>query len=122
MSSFEQGAKTARENLRQGEAATQQSLSQMERGFTTSLEGVRDFNRKLIGLMRANTDATFDLAENLMAAKSPSDVFETWRSFAEQQGQTLQKQSEELTALTQTVAQEAMQPVKDAASRFAGST
>jgi phasin len=122
MSSFEQGAKTARENLRQGEAATQRSLSQMERGFTTSLEGVRDFNRKLIGLMRANTDATFDLAENLMAAKSPSDVFETWRSFAEQQGQTLQKQSEELTALTQTVAQEAMQPVKDAASRFAGST
>ncbi len=122
MSSSEQGAKTARENLRKGEAVTQQSLSQMERGVSTSLESVRDFNRKMIELMRANTDATFDFAENLIAAKSPTDVLETWRSFAEQQGQTFQKQSQELTALTQTVAQETMQPVRDAASRVAGST
>jgi phasin len=121
-SSFDQGAKAARENLRKGEAATQESLSQMQRGFSTSLEGVRDFNLKMIELMRANADASFDLAQNLVTAKSPTEVFETWRSFAEQQGQTLQKQSQELTALTQTVTQETMQPVKDAADRFARGT
>jgi phasin len=122
MSSFDQGAEAARENLRKGEAAAQESLSQMERGFSASLASVRDFNLKMIELMRANADASFDLAEHLISAKSPTDVFETWRSFAAQQGQTLQKQSRELTALTQTAAQETMQPVKDAADRFARGT
>ncbi len=122
MNSLDQGAKTARENMRKGEAAAQESSSQMERGFSTSMDSVRGFNLKMIELMRANTDATFDFAENLLAAKSPTDAFETWRSFAEQQGQTLQKQSQELAALTQTVAQETMQPVREAAGRFTGST
>lgn len=120
MSSFDQGADAARNNLRKGEEAAQASLSQMERGVSASMDGVRDFNLKMIGMMRANADASFALAENLITAKSPTDVFETWRSFAEQQGQTLQKQSQELTALTQTFAQETMQPVKDAASRVTG--
>jgi hypothetical protein len=122
MNSLDQGAKTARENMRKGEAAAQESLSQMERGFSTSMDSVRGFNLKMIELMRANMDATFDFAENLLAAKSPTDAFETWRSFAEQQGQTLQKQSQELAALTQTVSQETMQPVREAAGRFTGST
>jgi hypothetical protein len=120
MSSFDQGA--ARENLRKGEAAAKESLSQMERGISTSLEGVRDFNLKMIELMRANTDASFDLAASLITAKSPTDVFETWQSFAAQQSQTLQKQTQELTALTQTVAQETMQPVTNAADRIARGT
>jgi hypothetical protein len=122
MSSFDQGAGAARENLRKGEAAAKESLSQMERGISTSLEGVRDFNLKMIELMRANTDASFDLATSLITAKSPTDVFETWQSFAAQQSQTLQKQTQELTALTQTVAQETMQPVTNAADRFARGT
>jgi phasin len=122
MSSFEQGAKAARDNMRKGEAATQESLSKMERSFSTSVDGVRDFNLKMIELMRANAEASFDLAENLITAKSPNEIFETWKSFAEHQGQTLQKQTQELTALTQTVAQETMQPVKEAAGRFTKGT
>ncbi len=122
MNSFEQGANTARDNMRKGQAAAQESLSQMERGFSASVDKVRDFNLKMIELMRANTEATFDLAENLITAKSPPEVFETWKSFAEHQGQTLQKQTQELAALTQTVAQETMQPVRAAAGQFTGST
>jgi hypothetical protein len=76
----------------------------------------------MIELMRANTDATFDLAENLVTAKSASEVFETWKSFAENQAHTLQKQTQELTTLTQTVTQETMQPVKEAADRFTKGT
>jgi hypothetical protein len=69
-------------------------------------------------MMRTNAEAGFELAENLVTAKSPADVFEKWKSFAEEQVQTLQKQTHELTGLTQAVAQEAMQPVKDAADQF----
>ena len=117
MSSFEQGAKTARDNLRQGEAAANDALSQMERNLTASMGSMRDFNLKMIGMMRANAEATFDFAENLCAAKSPTEVFETWKSFAEHQGQTLQKQTQEFATMSQSAANEAMQPVRQAAGR-----
>jgi hypothetical protein len=118
MSSFDQGAGVARDTLRKGEAATKEGLDQMGRSFSASFDGLRDFNLKMINMMRANTEASFDLAEGLVTAKSSTDAFERLKSFAEQQVQTLQKQTQELTSLTQTVAQEAMQPVKDAADRF----
>jgi phasin len=122
MSSFDQGARVARDNLRKGETATQEAMNEMGRSFSTSIDTLRNFNLKMIGMMRANAEASFDLAENLVTAKSPTDVFERWKSFAEQQVQTLQEQTHELTTLTQNVAQETMQPVKDAADRFTKST
>jgi phasin len=117
MSSFEQGAKTARDNLRQGEAAAYDAMSQMERGLSASMGTMRDFNLKMIEMMRANAEATFDFAENLCTAKSPTEVFETWKTFAEHQGQTLQKQTQEFASLTQSVAQEATQPLRQATGR-----
>jgi|SRR5277367_3796001 len=94
-----------------------QAFDQMGKSFFKTTDSLRDFNLKMIDMMRANAEASFDLAENLVTAKSPTDVFERFKGFAEQQVQTLQKQTQELTGLTQTVAQEAVQPVKDAADR-----
>ena len=118
MSSFDQGASVARDNLRKGQAATQEGLDQMGRSFSASFDSLRDFNLKMINMMRVNAEASFDLAEGLVTAKSSTDAFERLKSFAEQQVQTLQKQTQELTSLTQTVAQEAMQPAKDVADPF----
>ena len=117
MSSFEQGAKTTRDNLRQGEAAAYDAMSQMERNFSASMGTMRDFNLKMIEMMRTNAEATFDFAENLCAAKSPNEVFDSWKAYAEHQGQTLQKQTQEFAALTQNAAQEATQPIRQAAGR-----
>ncbi len=94
-----------------------EGFDQMGSNFTKTTDTLRDFNLKMINMMRTNAEASFDLVENLLAAKSPTDVFEKWKGFAEQQVQTLQKQTKELTGLTQTIAQEAMQPVKDAAEQ-----
>ena len=99
-----------------------EALDQMGRSFSKTTDTLRDFNLKMIDMMRANAEASFDLAAELVTAKSPTDVFEKWKSFAEQQAQTLQKQTQELTGLTQTVAQEAVKPVKDGADRFTKST
>ena len=118
MSSFDQGASVARDNLRKGEAATQQGLDQMGRSFSASIDSLRDFNLKMINMMRVNAETSFDLAEGLVTAKSSTDAYERLKNFSEQQVQTLQKQTQELTSLTQAVTQEAMQPVKDAADQF----
>lgn len=94
-----------------------EAFDQIGENLSKTTDTLRDFNLKMIDMMRANAEASFDLAENLVTAKSPTDIFERWKSFAEQQVQTLQKQTQELTGLTQTVAQEAIRPVKDAAVR-----
>jgi hypothetical protein len=99
-----------------------ETLDQMGHDFSKTTDTLRDFNLKMIGMMRTNAEASFDLAENLVTAKSPTDIFERWKGFAEQQVQILQKQTQELTGLTQTVAQEATQPIKDAEDRFTKST
>ena len=52
----------------------------------------------MINMMRVNAEASFDLAEGLVTAKSSTDAFERLKSFAEQQVQTLQKQTQELTS------------------------
>ena len=122
MSNIDQGATAARDNLRKGEAAARETLDQMGQSFSKSTETLRDFNLKMINMMRANAEASFDFAENLVTSKSSTDMFERWKSFAEQQVENLQKQTQELTGLTQAVAQESMQPVKDAADRFTRST
>jgi hypothetical protein len=93
MSSFDQaghfadqGARIAGDSVRTAPApaAARESLSQIERSFATSIETVRDFNLKMIAMMRANAMAAFELAHNLATATSPTDVFETWKSFAQQ--------------------------------------
>jgi hypothetical protein len=121
MSSLDQSTRTARENLKKGEETAQQSWSQMERNFATSFDSVRDFHLKTIDMLRAHAESAFDFAEELIAAKSPTDVFEGCRSFAERQVNTLQKQSGELTTMAQETTKEAMRPVSEAASRYAKS-
>jgi hypothetical protein len=121
MSSLDQSARKTRENVKKGEAMVQQSWSQMERNFTASFDSMRDFHLKTLDMLRAHADSAFDFAEELAAAKSPTDVFEGCRSFAERQVNTLQKQSEELTTMAQETTKETMRPVTDAVNRVAKS-
>ncbi|MGB6937383.1 MAG: phasin family protein [Xanthobacteraceae bacterium] len=121
MSSLDQSTRTTRENLRRGEETAQQSWSQMERNFATSFDSVRDFQLKTIDMLRAHAESAFDFAEELIAAKSPTDIFEGCRSFAERQVNTLQKQTGELTTIAQETTKETMRPVSEAVSRYAKS-
>jgi hypothetical protein len=43
-----------------------------------TVEGMRDYNRKMIDMVHANAEAAFELARQLAAAKAPSDVVELW--------------------------------------------
>jgi hypothetical protein len=93
----------------------------MEKNFATSFDSVRDFHLKTIDMLRAHAESAFDFAEELISAKSPTDVFEGCRSFAERQVNTLQQQTGELTTMTQETAKEAMRPVSEAVGRYAKS-
>jgi hypothetical protein len=113
MSSVE-GARVAKENLRRGQAAADETALRFEQGFSAC----RDFNLKMIETMRSHADATFDLAEGLMTARSPQQAFEVWQSFAERQVDTVQKQAGQLAAMTQEAAAQRTRTVTDTADRL----
>lgn len=121
MTSLDQSARAARQNFKQGEETVRQSWSQMERNFSASFDNMRDFHLKTLDMLRAHADSAFDFAQEILTAKSPTDVFEGCRSFAERQVNAMQKQTEELTAMAQETTKETMRPVTDAVNRVAKS-
>ena len=48
-----------------------QGFDQMEKSFSKTTDSLRDFNLKMIDMMRANAEASFDLAEKSCNGKIP---------------------------------------------------
>jgi hypothetical protein len=84
----DRGAKIAGDSVRDNQAAAQESLFEIERSISTSLDAFRDFNLQIIAVMRANAATVFDLAHNLATATSPSEIFETWKTLPRPQLET----------------------------------
>jgi phasin len=72
----------------------------------------------LMEMMKANTTATLDFAQELLGIKSPSDAVELWTSHAKKQFEIFSAQSKELTELGQKVATETVEPIKANASKL----
>jgi phasin len=107
-------AKDAYEKVK---AATEEATDLLEDTYSTAAKGTTDYNLKLIELARANANAAFDYARELLAVKSISEVVEISTAHARQQFETLTEQTKELTALAQKVATETAEPIKTGVSK-----
>ena len=72
----------------------------------------------MIEAARVNTNAAFDFAGELMAAKTLSEVVELSSTHARKQFEALTEQSKELSALAQKVATETAEPIKTGMTRL----
>jgi phasin len=107
----DKSARMVRENLEKGVAAAEESAKGIEQGYSATVEGVRDFNVKLIEMTQANTTAAFEFARQISTAKGPSEAIELWSSQARKQFETLTTQSKELAALGQKIATISAEPM-----------
>ncbi len=96
-------ATMAGSSLREGRAAAQESLAQIERGFSTSIDTVRDFNLKLIAMMRSNAEAAFGLACSFANAASPTNGAATSDGLAQVEAKAI-AESQEAKALIANLA------------------
>jgi hypothetical protein len=99
------GFRSLRQPGPRAQAATQGAAIQLHR------ENVRDLNVRLIDMARENTEAAFDFAREVAAAKAPSDFLQAWTTHATKQFDTLTKQTSELTTLAQRLASTTTQQV-----------
>jgi phasin len=92
--------------------ATEEATDALQATYSTATKGASDCGFKVIELARANINAAFDFAGEIMAAKTPSEVAELTSAYARQQFAALTEQSKELAALAQKVATETAEPLK----------
>jgi phasin len=114
----EKGVSQARENYTKFKDAAETHNSTIEAVFTTATKGATDYSAKLLDIVKANTAAAFDFAQELVSAKSPSQAMELWSSHARKTVETLTAQTKELAELTQKIAAETAEPIKTSASKL----
>jgi phasin len=108
----ERGVAQCKDNYEKMKAAAEEATDVLETTYSTASKGASDYGLKVIEAARVNTNAAFDFAGELFAAKSLSEFIEMSSSHARKQFETLTAQSKELGALAQKVATETAEPIK----------
>ena len=93
-------------------AAAEDATGALEGLFSMAAKGTADYHRKVIEVARANANATFDYARDLLDAKSISDVAELSSAHARKQFEALSQQTKDLATLAQKLAMETTEPFK----------
>ena len=108
----EKGATQSKETFEKMSAAAAQTADVMKNCYSTAVKGIQDYNSKLIEFTDANTKSVFDFAQRMSGVKSPSEFFQLSTDLAQQQLETLTKQTQQLAALAQQVTLATTEPLK----------
>src|ERR1700734_4079914 len=108
----ERGVAQCKDTYEKMKAAAEEATDVLETTYSTASKGASDYGMKVIEAARVNTNAAFDYAGELLAAKTLSEVVELSSTHARKQFEALTQQSKELSALAQKVATETAEPIK----------
>ena len=112
----EKGIAQAKENYEKVKSAAEQATDVLEETYSTASKGCASYGLKLVETTRANSDAAFDLMNELMTAKSYSEVVELSSAYLRKQFDALVAQAKELSEYAQKVATDTAEPIKDSIS------
>ena len=116
----DKSAAIANEAVEKGKAAVERTARGFEQSFSTAVENTREYNQKIIDMAQANIEAVFEIARQLSAAKTPSDVMELWATHTRKQFEMLSEQTKELTALGQKMVGDSAEPIARSVNQVFG--
>ena len=102
----EKGVSQVRDNYAKLKDIAESHNSTMEAVFASASKGASEYSTKLMEMMKANTTARLDFAQDLIGVKTPSDALELWTAHAKKQFEALTTYSKEIAELSQKVAAE----------------
>jgi len=108
---FEAGARTARAAMDRGTAAMEQAARQAEQSYSSTADGISEFNSKLLAIAQTNMLAGVNFISELANVKGPTEAFELWSRHAQSQFQRFSEQSQELATLGQRLASSSAEPL-----------
>ena len=103
----------AEETYEKMKSAAEEATDVLEDTYAAASKGASDYGLKVIEAARANTNAAFDFATQLMTVKSLSEMVELSTAHTRKQFEALATQSKELAAIAQKVATDSAEPVKE---------
>ena len=114
----EKGVSQARDNYAKFKDVAESHNGTIEAVFTSASKGASEYSAKLMEIMKANTSATLDFAQELVGVKTPSEALEVWTNHTKKQYEAFAIYSKELAELSQRVATETVEPIKSSASKL----
>ena len=114
----EKGVSQARDSYAKFKDVAETHNGTIEAVFSTVSKGASEYSAKLMEMMKANTTATLDFAQELIGVKSPAEAMELWTSHTKKQFEAFTAHTKELSELGQKIATEAAEPIKTNASKL----
>jgi phasin len=114
----EKGVSQARDNYAKFKDVAESNNGAIEAVFSSVSKGASEYSAKLMEIMKTNTTANLDFAQELIGVKSPSEAMELWSSHVRKQFEAFAAHTKELAELGQKVATEAAEPIKANASKL----
>src|ERR1700712_5456416 len=81
----EKGVSQARDSYAKFKDAAETHNGTIEAVFTTASKGASEYSAKLMEIMKANSTAARDFAQELIGVKSPTEAMELWTAHAKNQ-------------------------------------
>jgi phasin len=113
----ERSVTQARDGYERMKAVAEDATDVLEDTYASASKGAADYTLKSLEIARANTNAAFDFATELLTVKSLSDAIELTSTHTRKQFDAFVAQSKELTAIAQRVATETSEPLKSGVSK-----
>jgi phasin len=113
----EKSVAQAKEAYDKVKAAAEEATDALEDTYTTAAKGASDYNLKVIEAARANTNAAFDFAREMLDVKTFSEAVELSTAHARKQFEQLSEQTKELAALAHKVANESAEPLRNSVNK-----
>jgi len=109
----EKGISQAKDTYTRMKAAAEEATGMMETTCANASKGAADYGLKIIEIARANSNATFDFATELLGARTFAQAIEISTAHTRRQIDSLTEQTRELLSLAQKVALHTTTPIKD---------
>jgi phasin len=113
----EKHVEQTRDAYAKAKIASEEALNLLENTYEAATKRATDYNNKLIEITRTNVRAAFDYVQQLLGAKSPSELIELSTAQMRKQFEIVSAQSREFCALAQEMATEAAGTIKTSASK-----
>ena len=110
---FEKSVARAKDAHEKVASIVEHSTEAFEEAFSCANRGSVEYRNKLMEIARTNANSAFDLAREVVQAKSMSEVFEATLSHQRKQLEFASAQVKELSALTQKVVTETTEPIRN---------
>lgn len=114
----EKTVKQAKEGYEKMRAAAEEATDLFEDQVETARTGMTAIGSKALDAAKANTDAAFKFAKDMMTVKSFAEAMELQSAYARQHFDLVSAQAKDMQELVQKLVTDSSQPMKDAVAKF----